>query len=89
LHSASGMLQWKHFVTIHEDASVKYSDIPTDIIMECLGGLIGSLLAITLLVGEMKEIINPPESRLKIFDGLFYSEDFITFQHRKNPLTLS
>ncbi len=93
IHSAMGVSQFKHFIAIHESPeggalSAKEKDLPMDIRIECLGALLAVLIAITFLNGEFKEIINPPGARVKCFDSLFYTEDFISFNHRKNPVSV-
>ncbi|ETO05194.1 hypothetical protein RFI_32204 [Reticulomyxa filosa] len=94
VHSSMGMLQFKHFVSIHTEASGAsgaqsdntFSKVPMDIIAECLVGLLLILLSVAQLNGNFKEIVNPPQSNVRLFDQLFYSEDFATLQQRKHPL---
>ena len=90
LHGAMGMNQFKHWISIHDDISHDYHksilNIPKDIVFESIVGLSIILFSIILLSKPFKEIINSRESRLRLFDSLFYCEDFMVFKHRKHPI---
>lgn len=91
IHAAMGMSQFKHWISIHDDLAHDYHksllNIPKDIVLESLIGLGIVLFAITLLTKPFKEIINSRESRLRVFDSLWYCEDFMVFKHRKHPIS--
>eukprot|EP01083_Nonionella_stella_P013795 38793_1 len=89
LHSGMGVSQFKHWLLMHDEPTQQNTSLPVDIILECLIGLGLALFAINFFISRpFREIVNTSETKLKLMDGLTYSEDFTIFKRRKHPVPL-
>mmetsp|Transcript_57372 Transcript_57372/g.91302 ORF Transcript_57372/g.91302 Transcript_57372/m.91302 type:complete len:115 (+) Transcript_57372:80-424(+) len=84
IHSAMGVSQYKHWLSLHDDT---HKALPMDIILECFAGLATAIFSVTFLIANpFREIVNTSETQLRSIDGLFYSEDFASFRIRRHPI---
>ena len=86
VHGAMGVTQYKHWLSLHDEQN---TTLPLDVILECLVALGVAIFGIMFFVTRpFKPIINASETKLKMMDGLTYSEDFAMFRRRRHPVPL-
>ena len=87
IHTGMGVNQYKHWLLMHDEHSATM--LPLDIIVECMVALGLSIFAIVFLLSRpFKKIVNVSEAKLRMMDGLTYSEDFAIFRRRRHPVPL-
>lgn len=84
IHSGMGVSQFKHWLSLKDE---EIDDtLPLDIKLECISSLVIAIIALQMfLVPSFKEVTNIDEVQFKSYDGLSFTEDFITFNNRRNP----
>jgi len=77
-------MQYKHWASIHHENE---NNIPFDVILECLVSLLMSIMGLQFfLIPSFKQVKDIKESKYQSYDGITFTEDFVTFNSKRlNP----
>jgi len=83
LHAAYSAAQHRAYLRLTEQ---EFTTLPTDILIQTLGGLVLTCYGIVKVVGEFREIKAAADLEKKTWGNVCNRPSFYTFQHRGKAL---